>query len=104
MVDYIFANGTALGMIDKITIDDYPPHINLRNCHSHQLIQTHFGKSSQGCSLLVGKIHYCWVPGIGSTWVEYTSTSDFVDGLAAMVGGEYSTTDQLNTVVKQYML
>ena len=38
------------------------------------------------------------------TWAEHTNTTDFVDELAIMVGGEYTTTDLLNTVVKQYML
>ena len=45
-VDYIIANSMALGMIDKIMIDDYPPCINSRNYYSHLLIQMSYGGSS----------------------------------------------------------
>ena len=38
------------------------------------------------------------------SWAEQTCTTNFVDGLAALVGGEYTTTDLLNTVVKQHIL
>ena len=43
MVDYIIANSMALGMIDKIMIDDFLPRTNSRNYHSHLMIMTQFG-------------------------------------------------------------
>ena len=104
MVDYIIANSIVLEMIEKITIDDYSPYTNSRNYHSHLMIQTRFGGTTQGSNLLDEEAHYCWVPGMETTKVEHTSTSDFVDGLLAVVGGKYSTTDQLNVSVEQYML
>ena len=104
MVDYIIANGTALGMIDKIMIDDYLPRLNLRNYHSHLLIQTHYGASIQGRNPLVGETCYRWVPGMEKTWVQHTSTTGFVDGLATTVGGDYATMDLLNAAVEYCML
>ena len=104
MVDYIIANSMVLGMIDQITIKDYLTCTNLRNYHSHLLIQTHFGRSSQGRNLLVGETHCHWIPSIQHTQAEHNTTTDFVDGLAITVGGEYTTMDLLNVAVERYML
>ena len=49
--------------------------------------------------MLMGETLYRWVPGMENTWVEHTSTTDFVDGLATMVGVDYTTTDLLNIAV-----
>ena len=46
MVDQIIVNSMALGMIDKIKIDDFLPHTNSRNYHSHLMIMTQFGGGS----------------------------------------------------------
>ena len=100
MVDFIIVISMAREMIDKITIDDYTPRNNSRNYHSHLMIQTRFGGTTQGSNMLDEESQSSWVPGMETTKVEHTSTSDFVDGLLAAVGGEYSTTDQLNVAVE----
>ena len=65
---------------------------------------THFGGSRQTGNLIDRGTNYCWVPGMESIWVEHTSMSDFVDGLVALVDEEYSTMDQLNVAVEQFVL
>ena len=47
---------------------------------------------------------YLWVPGMERIWVEHMSTLDFNDGLVALVDEEYSTTDQLNVAMAQFVL
>ena len=79
-VDYIIAKSMALGMIDKIMIDDFPPNTNSRNYHSHPMITIYFGRGSQAGNLMDGKICYCWVSGMESIWIEHTSMPDFVNG------------------------
>ena len=51
-----------------------------------------------------GETGYLWVPGMERIWVKYTSTLDFNDGLVALVDEEYSTTDQLNVAMEQFVL
>ena len=100
IVDYIIAKSMAFGMIKNMTIEDFLPSTNSRNYHSHLMIRTQFGGSSHGSNLLNGEAHYCWVSGMESTWVEHTSTPDFVNVLAAVVGEQYNITDQLNMAVE----
>ena len=100
MVDYIIANSMALGVIDKIMIDDFPPCTNSRNYHSHLMIMIQFGRSSQVGCLMDGKTCYRWVSGMENIWIEHTSMPDFVDGLLELVDEDYSTTDQLHDVVE----
>ena len=78
-VDYIIANSMALEMIDKVMIDNFLPCANSSNYHSHLMIMTCFGGSSQAGNLMDGGTCYHWVPGMESIWVEYTSMSDFVN-------------------------
>ena len=54
MVDYIIVNSMALGMIDKIRIDDFLPRTNSRNYHSHLMIMTWFGGGSLAGNLVDG--------------------------------------------------
>ena len=90
----------ALGMIDKIMIDDFLPCTNSRSYHSHLIIMTRFGRGSQVGNLMDGKTCYCWVSSIESIWIEHTSIPDFVDGLLALVDEDYSITDQLHDAVE----